>query len=236
MSTNDFSRQSVNWLFLEGTAIVISILLAFSIDAWWQNRTDLIREQQYLAQLLSDAKENKKRLGEALLLEHEQQRSTKAILEALRSGVPLSIDSTRRWTTIDPGFMWYSDPRLLDGTISSLMSSGDINLIRDLTVRLAAIDYYGQLVADLDQFRVSVNQFLSHHDTLLSKFEQARTPDVLSGDDEIAHELISASKDKGTAVVFRLVAKNIDNRVWYLEQMLAANERFVAQLNVAGSR
>ena len=48
--------QEIPWkrIFVEATAIVASILLAFAIDAWWQNRTDRFVEAQYLQAMRAD--------------------------------------------------------------------------------------------------------------------------------------------------------------------------------------
>ena len=48
--------QKIQWkrLAVEATAIIISILLAFAIDAWWQDRGDRETEQLLLKRLRSD--------------------------------------------------------------------------------------------------------------------------------------------------------------------------------------
>ena len=46
----------------EGVAIVISILLAFWIDTWWEDRKDARLEAVYLLELQEDFEQNKSRL------------------------------------------------------------------------------------------------------------------------------------------------------------------------------
>ena len=48
--------QQIPWkrILVEATTIVVSILLAFAIDAGWQNRTEGIVETQYLEALRED--------------------------------------------------------------------------------------------------------------------------------------------------------------------------------------
>ena len=142
----------------------------------------------------------------------------------------MSIDSARTWTSLEPGFLWYSDPRLLDGTITALVATGDINLIRDQRVKTALITHLGQLEADLLEFRRSVDQFLIHESALLRTFELARTTGTVSGDDALLDELISIQNDKNAAAIFRLLEKNFSSRIWYLEQMLEATEELNVQL------
>lgn len=66
MSSNRLNRESVRWLLLEGTAIVVSILLAFAIDAWWQDRQDVSKRQQLIAALRSDFEVTYERLVESI--------------------------------------------------------------------------------------------------------------------------------------------------------------------------
>lgn len=232
------NTQSIPWrrISVEAAAIVVSILLAFSIDAWWQDRSDQIRLKEYLSQVRADTLDNQRRLTEALQLEKGQQGVVQEILVALRSPVPMTLDSARKWTQLEPGFIWYSDPRLLDGAISALVATGDINLVNDPRVKTSLINYLGQLKADLNEIDRGVNQFLIHESELLRAFELARTPGTESATDALANELLSIQNDETAAVVFRLLEKNITSRIWYLEQMLVATEELSSELNTQSDR
>lgn len=231
MAAPKISRQSVKWLLLEAAAIVFSILVAFWIDAWWQDHSDQVRLGEYLSQARADTLANQQRLTEALQLERAQQGAVQEILAALRSPAAMTLESARAWTQLEPGFIWYSDPRLLDGAITALVATGDINLIRNPQVKSSLVGYLGQLKADMNEFDRGVSQFLLHHDELLRAFELAREPDAGPGEDALAHELLSIQNDRNAAVVFRLLDKNITTRIWYLEQMLAAIEELSKQLD-----
>jgi len=223
-------------LSVEAAAIVLSILLAFSIDAWWQDYSDQIRVNEYLSQVRIDTQDNLGRLTEALQLEKAQLGAVQEILVALRSSAPMTLDSARKWTQLKPGFMWYSDPRLLDGTITALVSTGDINLVHIPRIKSSLISYLGQLQADMHEFDRCVNQFLILHDELLRAFELARKPDAESGEDSLAHELLAIQSDKEAAAIFRLLEKSIWSRTWYLEQMLAATQELNSQLITQNDR
>lgn len=214
----------------------MSILLAFWIDAWWQDRTDQIRVTEYISQVRADTLENQDRLAEALQLEKGQLGAVQEILVALRSPVPMTLDSVRKWTQMEPGFLWYSDPRLLDGTITSLVATGDINLIHNQRVKTSLINYFGQLKADMNEFDRGVTHYFSRRDELLRAFELARIPDTESAEDALANELLSIQNDRTAAVAFRLLQRNIANRIWYLEQMLTATEELSNQLNTRSDR
>jgi len=225
--------QIIQWrrLAVEAATIVFSILLAFSIDAWWQERSDQIRVDEYLSQVQADMQDNLHRLREAIAIERVQAAAIRQILPALRSPVPISLESAREWTQLEPGFMWYADPRLLDGAITALVATGDINLVRDPQIKTSLIAYLGQLQADMNEFDRGVSQFIVHHDELLRAFEMARDPGIEPGEDELANELLSVQNDKSVAAIFRQLEKNIWARTWYLEQMLAATDELSKQLH-----
>jgi hypothetical protein len=230
--------KTIPWkrLAVEAAAIVISILMAFWIDAWWQDRSDQIRIKEYLSQVREDTLDNQRRLTEALQLEKGQQGVVREILVALRSPAPMTLDSARKWTQLEPGFIWYSDPRLLDGAISALVATGDINLVHNPRVKTSLINYLGQLKADMNEIDRGVNQFLIHESELLRVFELARIPSTESAKVALANELLSIQHEETAAVVFRLLEKNITNRIWYLEQMLVATEELSSQLITQSGR
>ena len=60
------NTDKVQWktIAVEGVAIVISILLAFWIDTWWEGRVEAQLEVVYLAELQEDFELNKSRLNE----------------------------------------------------------------------------------------------------------------------------------------------------------------------------
>jgi hypothetical protein len=233
---NDLREIPWKRLLAEGAAIVASILLAFAIDAWWQDRSAHIRLNEYLWQVSADTLDNQRRLTEALQLEKGQLGAVEEILVALRSPEPMTLDSAREWTQVEPGFIWYSDPRLLDGAINALVATGEINLVKNTRVKTSLINYLGQLKADWNEFDRNVSQHLIHKDELLRVLELARMPGTESGNDALANELLAIQNDKTAAVVFRLLEKNITSRIWYLEQMLAATEELSHQLNTQSDR
>ncbi len=51
MTGNTTNRERLNFLLLEGVAIVVSILMAFWIDAWWEGQKDRHEEQELLVGL-----------------------------------------------------------------------------------------------------------------------------------------------------------------------------------------
>ena len=81
-------RISIKRLFIEATAIVVSILFAFAIDAWWEDRGDREAEQKLLKRLRADFVE----IREAVVFnqqEHLEANSACIALLNLPDGEPL---------------------------------------------------------------------------------------------------------------------------------------------------
>ena len=59
--------QDISWrrIFAEGAAIVAGILLAFAIDAWWDDQVEIKEEQRLLAALANEFESNINVLREA---------------------------------------------------------------------------------------------------------------------------------------------------------------------------
>ena len=72
--------QKIPWprIAVEGTAIVASILLAFSIDAWWSGKQQHEAEQIVLQNLLDDLQDKQELLA-------EMTRFSQAIVESAES-------------------------------------------------------------------------------------------------------------------------------------------------------
>jgi hypothetical protein len=123
----------------EGVLIVVSILLAFAIDAGWDEARDRAREDEYIALLRSDLRTTLATLDRFgpiadTLFDPANARLVRAYYEA---DLPPE-DSIRAW------FRWTSPsvgtPVAL-GTAEAMVATGDIALVRDESLRIAIGDY-----------------------------------------------------------------------------------------------
>ena len=76
---NDTQKLPWKRLLAEATAIVLSILLAFAIDAWWEDRGDRQAEKLLLHRLKADFSE----IQSAILMIEAEHRETSAACIAL---------------------------------------------------------------------------------------------------------------------------------------------------------
>ena len=73
-------------ILLESLAVVASILLAFAIDAWWDQRAERSQRREVVAALLQQAQQNQARL-DSMVAYHEYARdATEVLLEAATGG------------------------------------------------------------------------------------------------------------------------------------------------------
>jgi hypothetical protein len=140
--------------------IVAGVTVALGAESLWAARLDRLREAEYMEQLRSDLAENQRRLDVAILDEETIGAAALTALQAVMSGEPIPVDSAQAWVVERRG-LFYSDPRLLTGTFSGLVESGDLRLVRDPTIRKAIIAYVPQVVSDRAEFDRWVDTFIA---------------------------------------------------------------------------
>ena len=127
---------SVPWsrLFAELAVIVAGVLIALAADSWWERRQDQNLAREYLEQLLVDVQATERRLQSTI--DTETQR-----LEAVSSAISRAFGGP--WPQPDslelPTGYNYFEP--LMGTLTALIQSGDLRLLRSDSIRFEAIAF-----------------------------------------------------------------------------------------------
>lgn len=141
MGRTEVLRDAIPWrrIFVEGVAVVLSILLAFSIDAWWDRRVERREAAEHISALRSDflatideldrgAAVHNLRLGAAQALISVPKAETMALgYDSIQS----LLGATVRTTTVDP----------YTAALNSLVGSGQLSLILDGTLRARLADW-----------------------------------------------------------------------------------------------
>ena len=147
----DQSGARFGRLFVEFLLIVAGVSVALAADAFWEFRTGLEREAEYLDQIRSDLSENERRLLAALEDEDMTEASVQLAIGAVVSAQPVSADSVQEWFHGRRGLS-YADPRLLTGTLDALVNTGDLRLIRDPFVRQGLLSYLPKIEQDRAEY------------------------------------------------------------------------------------
>lgn len=192
--------SSIRWMRIaaEGGAIIVSILLAFGIDAWWDGRQRLSEEAELLAGLERELEGNLAGLEARLdSLDANQERLRRFVNASFPGGAPLPADSA--WSAVvrplyrDFGFA------LSLGHLEAARASGKLELIRDVELRAALAGLKGYWdganipAGDLDEHTRAGQLLLGAHpevrmgfaDTLYNSPLSAGAVQALVSDDRL---------------------------------------------------
>lgn len=164
-------------LTLEGVVIVASILLAFAIDAWWQEREERRIEASLIRSLRFDMEASQARLQQWLRGNQRVLETSSELLDLLSAterDAPLSVPFGVVIGVV--GTPTYSPT---ESTVLAAVSSGQIELIQNTTLRELLALWQSQLEDTRDDeqyrrdiFRTQLIPLLSEQIRLRSVFEQ----------------------------------------------------------------
>ena len=135
-------QNNIPWkrLVVEGSAIVVSILLAFWIDAWWDRSQQHEQQNVMLESLLSDLRDKQmqvvwqRRYNEGIL-----ESAINIILAANNAGSNLGTESVDKMIG---GIVWANPPRQwVSAPLSHMVSGGELSVLddTDLIVKLSRL-------------------------------------------------------------------------------------------------
>jgi hypothetical protein len=164
------ANRKIPWprIAVEGAAIIASILLAFSIDAWWGNRQQHNAEQVVLENLLEDLRDKQDLLN-------EMNRYSQAIVESIEVLLRVGAGSQEKpdnemidrligdtwWESNDA--LWESAPMNL------LVAGGNLSLITN-----------PRLVQELASLRVAINGVRNLYQKDQKFHQEIMTPFIIS--------------------------------------------------------
>lgn len=123
----------------EGLVIVVSILLAFAIDALWDERQERIEEKEVLEALLVEFQLNRTEAADVI---EAHQRGRQRVAELAR--MTTAEAAALRNNEADAILAALANPRTFDplrGTVDSLIGAGKFDIIRDHQLRKALISF-----------------------------------------------------------------------------------------------
>jgi hypothetical protein len=123
-------KQSIPWnrLVAEGAVIVASILLAFAIDAWWDERADDIQERALLTGLVEDFHAASEDLNRARTLHEAKSVAAAQLLSWAESEGSGDIRAEQVERAISTMFAHPTfDPPM--GTVRTILGSGRLDLL-----------------------------------------------------------------------------------------------------------
>ena len=154
------SGQSLPWgrIFVEAVAVVASILLAFSIDAWWDGQRERNRETDLLQGLLADFQTSRADLvgrAEGARRIAHANRSLRDAVSAAVGGGEIEVSDTLV-TAVIGGPTYEPTANTLDAAIAS----GEIELILNDELR-EALAHWRRILADTREDELAVRSVSS---------------------------------------------------------------------------
>ncbi|HMA11750.1 MAG TPA: hypothetical protein VKO83_07665 [Steroidobacteraceae bacterium] len=133
-------RRGLRWFLAEFLVVVAGILVAMSLNAWYQGRIDSRSEREYLTLLGRDLAAMIQYLDETVAFEELQTRDALLLYRAL-SAPRLPVDTRPLSTAV--GHLGERRTLLLkSSTYDDLVSTGNFHLIRNAGLRDRIAEYY----------------------------------------------------------------------------------------------
>ncbi len=129
------NARDIPWrrLIAESSAIVISILLAFSIDAWWTERQEKVREERQIQALIAEFEGNRSILDFDLNRLRDITSNLEKLINELSSvseGNDVAVSGRYFWSVRQGGIV---DPST--GVLDATISSGGLGLLQNEQLR-----------------------------------------------------------------------------------------------------
>jgi hypothetical protein len=149
----------------EGFVVVISILIAFSLDAWWVRQGELRQESEIRSSLQAEFVTNRERLSGDMDYVRSYTEASARVLAATESGIEGDEEATSLSVDLWNTLSWRT-ANLSTATLDAVVSAGRLELIRDDALRSALAGWRAQLedMAEEEEFewREVVERYRPH--------------------------------------------------------------------------
>ncbi len=189
--------------------IVGSILLAFGIQAWWDERQERIEEREIIERLISDVQADIQGIEQGLSFLPRKEASLRRVDSLLNAPDPGPKDPVMFLEDVIYGSQYgWSQAEAQRITFDELLGSGGVSLIRDAELRVAISDYYEDHAALQPRIDEREGQYPSISYRLVPRYNEF----------ELAPDLSEAQLERLVSGVFESVLR----------------EHVVSEINLAG--
>ena len=161
-------RQDWFTVAVEVAVVVLGVVIGFQVTGWGQGRADRAKELVYLRQLTEDFRETLTEAEQAAGRQHAVSRNAASALRAYRTPQQPPLDSLSVW--IGSSFAFLS-PTPVIGTAQGIVSSGDLSLLRDDSLRAALPAYVERSRARRGAIQVSVDLYAAAFAKLIGEVD-----------------------------------------------------------------
>ena len=134
----------------ETVAIVLSILLAFAIDAWWQDRAEYREETSALRALRDEFEANREVLERFIAFHSDLQSSARAVLQLAAD--PTAETAAEEVDRLIVDITWWGSPVSFESAaLDAVILGAKLDLLDNEALRRMLADWRSQLVSTSGQ-------------------------------------------------------------------------------------
>ena len=137
----------MRWFAAEIVVIVAGVLIALALNAWWQGRQEADLERAYLEQLHADLVASEEGLAGAVWFFEVRASAAAGIVHSFWQDDLPPQDSLATWM-LRSLTSWRFRPAL--GTAEAIVSTGDLRLVSDDSLRTMTVRYIDNIEANLE--------------------------------------------------------------------------------------
>ncbi len=199
-------------MLAEGSAIVLSILLAFSIDAFWQNRQDIEHGRKLADALASEIIENDQMLASKIDDARDASKRARTLLDIMANPGDAGHD-LRRLADLGNVFVlesWTPDTDVYQQALASgqLLLIDDTDLRFDLAGYHSALNRVGDIVEDIStQYYLELEPFLAKNTVYTDIAHSEWLQDIPLPPFSTDLELLSKNSELWSLIALRLEAE-----------------------------
>ncbi len=173
--------------------VVIGILIALSINSWYQLRIDRINENKYLQAIVSEIKSNISLNQDLVISRMDRKLKSLKLAKSYAEGKlevenPVDLINNIGYGGVFSGGYFMGDKNIY----AELISTGNLSLILDFKIKKAIIDYYSSIEGRRDRSIVHASRY-SNYTSSIRPFD-TKFPNELSQYDQT--EAMEAFKSK----------------------------------------
>ncbi len=179
----DTLRDRAVWrhIAVEIVIVAVGILIAFSLDSWWQGRKDYSREQTHLHALSADFQENSARLRKVVAREELVEKNAEQLLQMMRSNPDASRDEV--WPLLNWVFSTTQfEPMLV--AYDTLVNTGDLALIRDEELRREIVHFASTVKANWEE-QFAAESYAAFRNALAGKLQMSAWGPTTGNEDAV---------------------------------------------------
>jgi hypothetical protein len=217
----------IEWrrLLTEGIVIVVSILLAFWIDAWWDSVQDRAEEREILGLLRAEFEANQKVLARTAGIHRLNLDAMRKIVSASESDISVHDEYLGSLFLQSAGTPHYNPST---GALAATISSGRIDLVRNIELR-NRLAGWNSVVSDLILDEQTRRDFVIHQ--IRPAFAEFGIAGVYLAANGTQADFDEALRSRKVLALLRTEIANVTHLLTHFDEAEAAMQTMIIEIS-----